>query len=206
MEEGRAEVNEVGLLGLEKERSNKEGKKEANVAITRQREFDLIPPQSIDSILSVFASPLTSPEESRVEIQNCWDLGIVRMIARILAALADSMEIPAAAGQSVLGTIKIAVMPIAKVFTMCFLGLLMASKYVNILTPSGRKLLNGVSPLPTFFAFAKRKKKPKPKPVHAVGLLAFASLLDLFPARTSRHSPQNASVVCFLVSLSLVLV
>lgn len=66
------------------------------------------------------------------------------MIARILAALADSMEIPAAAGESVLGTIKIAVMPIAKVFTMCFLGLLMASKYVNILPPSGRKLLNGV--------------------------------------------------------------
>ncbi|XP_023633461.1 protein PIN-LIKES 6 [Capsella rubella] len=53
------------------------------------------------------------------------------------------MEIPAAAGESVLGTIKIAVMPIAKVFTMCFLGLLMASKYVNILPPSGRKLLNG---------------------------------------------------------------
>ncbi|XP_019098306.1 PREDICTED: protein PIN-LIKES 6 isoform X2 [Camelina sativa] len=66
------------------------------------------------------------------------------MIARILAALADSMEIPAAAGESVLGTIKIAVMPIAKVFTMCFLGLLMASKYVNILPPSGRKLLNGL--------------------------------------------------------------
>jgi hypothetical protein len=67
------------------------------------------------------------------------------MIARILAALADSMEMPVAAGGgSVLGTIKIAVMPIAKVFTMCFLGLLMASKYVNILPPSGRKLLNGV--------------------------------------------------------------
>ncbi|KFK24696.1 hypothetical protein AALP_AA8G013000 [Arabis alpina] len=66
------------------------------------------------------------------------------MIARILAVLAESMEIPAAAGDSVLGTIKIAVMPIAKVFTMCFLGLLMASKYVNILPPSGRKLLNGL--------------------------------------------------------------
>ncbi|KAL0680066.1 hypothetical protein Bca4012_008047 [Brassica carinata] len=65
------------------------------------------------------------------------------MIARILA---DFMESPAvaAAGDSVLGTIKIAVMPIAKVFTMCFLGLLMASKYVNILPPSGRKLLNGL--------------------------------------------------------------
>ena len=27
---------------------------------------------------------------------------------------------------------------------MCFLGFFMASKYVNILPPSGRKLLNGV--------------------------------------------------------------
>lgn len=50
-----------------------------------------------------------------------------------------------AAGESLLGSIKIAVLPIAKVFTMCFLGFLMASKYVNILPESGRKLLNGVS-------------------------------------------------------------
>ncbi|KAJ0088820.1 hypothetical protein Patl1_31620 [Pistacia atlantica] len=48
------------------------------------------------------------------------------------------------AGESLLSTIKIAVMPIAKVFTMCFLGFLMASKYVNILPASGRKLLNGL--------------------------------------------------------------
>lgn len=47
-------------------------------------------------------------------------------------------------GQSVLGSIKIAVLPIAKVFTMCFLGFLMASKYINILPASGRKLLNGL--------------------------------------------------------------
>ncbi|KAH8484659.1 hypothetical protein H0E87_026427 [Populus deltoides] len=47
-------------------------------------------------------------------------------------------------GQTLLGTIKIAVLPIAKVFTMCFLGFLMASKYVNILPASGRKLLNGL--------------------------------------------------------------
>ncbi|KAJ0250359.1 hypothetical protein HA466_0137070 [Hirschfeldia incana] len=65
------------------------------------------------------------------------------MITRILSDLMD-MPTVAAAGESVLGTIKIAVMPIAKVFTMCFLGLLMASKYVNILPPSGRKLLNGL--------------------------------------------------------------
>ncbi|KAI5584708.1 hypothetical protein BDE02_06G099300 [Populus trichocarpa] len=49
-----------------------------------------------------------------------------------------------AGGQSLLNTIKIAVLPIAKVFTMCFLGFLMASKYVNILPASGRKLLNGL--------------------------------------------------------------
>jgi hypothetical protein len=48
-------------------------------------------------------------------------------------------------GQTLLGTIEIAVLPIAKVFTMCFLGFLMASKYVNILPASGRKLLNGVN-------------------------------------------------------------
>ncbi|KAL9271860.1 PIN-LIKES 6-like protein [Drosera capensis] len=47
-------------------------------------------------------------------------------------------------GESLLGTTKIAVLPIAKVFTMCFLGFLMASKYVNILPAAGRKLLNGV--------------------------------------------------------------
>uniref|UniRef100_A0A803MI64 Uncharacterized protein n=1 Tax=Chenopodium quinoa TaxID=63459 RepID=A0A803MI64_CHEQI len=47
-------------------------------------------------------------------------------------------------GQSMLSTIKIAVLPIAKVFTMCFLGFLMASKYVNILPSNGRKLLNGL--------------------------------------------------------------
>ncbi|XP_045798659.1 protein PIN-LIKES 6-like [Trifolium pratense] len=47
-------------------------------------------------------------------------------------------------GQSLLGSIKIAVLPIVKVFTMCSLGLLMASKYVNILPASGRRLLNGL--------------------------------------------------------------
>lgn len=46
--------------------------------------------------------------------------------------------------ESLLVSIKIAVLPIAKVFTMCFLGFLMASKYVNILPASGRKLLNQV--------------------------------------------------------------
>ncbi|XP_050252189.1 KH domain-containing protein At1g09660/At1g09670-like isoform X2 [Quercus robur] len=43
------------------------------------------------------------------------------------------------------GSVKDAVKArLAKVFTMCFLGFLMASKYVNILPASGRKLLNGV--------------------------------------------------------------
>lgn len=46
--------------------------------------------------------------------------------------------------ESLLSTIKIAVLPIAKVFTVCALGLFMASKYVNILPANGRKLLNGV--------------------------------------------------------------
>ncbi|CAK8542193.1 unnamed protein product [Lathyrus sativus] len=59
---------------------------------------------------------------------------------RLLMALED----PVVGGESVLGSIKIAVLPIVKVFTMCFLGLLMASKYVNILPASGRRLLNGL--------------------------------------------------------------
>ncbi|KAJ7961029.1 Auxin efflux carrier family protein [Quillaja saponaria] len=62
---------------------------------------------------------------------------------RFLSAVAVVME-NQAGGESLLGTIKIAVLPIAKVFTMCFLGFLMASKYVNILPASGRKLLNGL--------------------------------------------------------------
>ncbi|XP_059427993.1 protein PIN-LIKES 6 [Corylus avellana] len=61
---------------------------------------------------------------------------------RLLTAV--DMVNQAAGGQSLLGTIKIAVLPIAKVFTMCFLGFLMASKYVNILPANGRKLLNGL--------------------------------------------------------------
>ncbi|KAG6519779.1 hypothetical protein ZIOFF_023287 [Zingiber officinale] len=46
-------------------------------------------------------------------------------------------------GESIFASMKFAVLPIAKVFTMCFLGFLMASKYVNILSANGRKLLNG---------------------------------------------------------------
>lgn len=60
---------------------------------------------------------------------------------RFLSAIISEVQ---AGGNSLLVTIKIAVLPIAKVFTMCFLGFLMASKYVNILPASGRKLLNGV--------------------------------------------------------------
>ncbi|XP_042374333.1 protein PIN-LIKES 6-like [Zingiber officinale] len=47
-------------------------------------------------------------------------------------------------GESIFASMKFAVLPIAKVFTMCFLGFLMASKYVNILSANGRKLLNGL--------------------------------------------------------------
>ena len=62
-------------------------------------------------------------------------------VHRFLLALQNEA---AGGGESVLQSIKVAVLPIAKVFTMCFLGFLMASKYVNILPASGRKLLNGV--------------------------------------------------------------
>ncbi|MQL94951.1 hypothetical protein Taro_027619 [Colocasia esculenta] len=47
-------------------------------------------------------------------------------------------------GESILATMMFAVLPIAKVFSMCFMGFLLASKYVNILPANGRKLLNGL--------------------------------------------------------------
>ncbi|XP_074583255.1 protein PIN-LIKES 6-like [Curcuma longa] len=50
----------------------------------------------------------------------------------------------AGSGESIFASMKFAVLPIAKVFTMCFMGVLMASKYVNILPANGRKLLNGL--------------------------------------------------------------
>ncbi|KAB2039329.1 hypothetical protein ERO13_D02G001600v2 [Gossypium hirsutum] len=60
------------------------------------------------------------------------------------AVVAAATTAAAAGGQSLLGSIKIAVLPVAKVFTLCFLGFLMASKYVNIFPANGRKLLNGL--------------------------------------------------------------
>ncbi|KAE9622321.1 hypothetical protein Lal_00037015 [Lupinus albus] len=67
------------------------------------------------------------------------------MAARVvMRLLASTNEVVGRGGESVLGSIKIAVLPIAKVFTVCFLGFLMASKYVNILPSRGRKLLNGL--------------------------------------------------------------
>ncbi|KAK4798003.1 hypothetical protein SAY86_030329 [Trapa natans] len=63
-----------------------------------------------------------------------------RLETLLTAALMDAQV----GGESVLASMKIAVLPIAKVFTMCFLGFLMASKYVNILPANGRKLLNGL--------------------------------------------------------------
>lgn len=46
--------------------------------------------------------------------------------------------------ESMFEMLKFSALPIIKVFLMCSLGCLMASKYVNILTPAGRKLLNGL--------------------------------------------------------------
>lgn len=69
------------------------------------------------------------------------------MMDRVPRLLMEVLTEPQRGGESLLGSIKIAVLPIAKVFTMCFLGFLMASKYVNILPANGRKLLNGVSTL-----------------------------------------------------------
>ncbi|KAJ4793202.1 Auxin efflux carrier family protein-like [Rhynchospora pubera] len=54
------------------------------------------------------------------------------------------MEDNSSTSASLLASLKFAVLPIVKVFTMCFMGFLMASKYINILPPNGRKLLNGL--------------------------------------------------------------
>jgi hypothetical protein len=62
----------------------------------------------------------------------------------LLEALATAAH-GGTSGTSVLSMLKYAVLPIAKVFTVCLMGFLMACKYVNILQPNGRKLLNGVS-------------------------------------------------------------
>lgn len=59
-----------------------------------------------------------------------------RFLAQIL------IENQGGGGESLAGTIKIAVLPIAKVFTICFLGFLLA--YFKLLPAAGRKLLNGL--------------------------------------------------------------
>ncbi|KAH7677630.1 Membrane transport protein [Dioscorea alata] len=68
------------------------------------------------------------------------------MSARGRSVLEILMEghVVSGGGQSIFVTMKFAVLPIAKVFVMCFMGFLMASKYVNILPSNGRKLLNGL--------------------------------------------------------------
>ncbi|KAL4308874.1 hypothetical protein GQ457_01G036050 [Hibiscus cannabinus] len=68
------------------------------------------------------------------------------MASFLLSSLKEAAVVAAAAvgHHSLLGSIKIAVLPVAKVFTLCFLGFLMASKYVNIFPENGRKLLNGL--------------------------------------------------------------
>ncbi|CAL9105908.1 unnamed protein product [Musa acuminata var. zebrina] len=65
----------------------------------------------------------------------------MNMERSLLAVITDGQS---GSGESIFASMKFAVLPIAKVFTMCFLGFLMASKYVNILPANGRKLLNGL--------------------------------------------------------------
>ncbi|XP_078446824.1 auxin efflux carrier family protein isoform X2 [Wolffia australiana] len=62
------------------------------------------------------------------------------MAEYFLSAAVDNLG----GGKSLLDSMLYAVLPVAKVFTMCFLGFLMASKYVNVLPANGRKLLNGL--------------------------------------------------------------
>lgn len=109
-------------------------------------------------------------------------------------------------GESLLGSIKIAVLPIAKVFTMCFLGFLMASKYVNILPAHGRKLLNGVRvgvPIITCMPVGTTLQiilTTLPF-CHAVGLFTFTSVLDILSTWSSYHLRENAPVVTIIISV-----
>ncbi|XP_006644905.1 protein PIN-LIKES 6-like [Oryza brachyantha] len=61
----------------------------------------------------------------------------------LMEALATAVQ-GGAVGTSIFDMAKYAMLPIAKVFTVCFMGFLMASKYINILQPNGRRLLNGL--------------------------------------------------------------
>lgn len=104
-------------------------------------------------------------------------------------------------GESLIGTIKIAVLPIAKVFTVCSLGLLMASKYVNILPAHGRKLLNGVrrnsgisNRILDFWYYVVPTNEFATCSL-AAGFLTFASMFDILSTRTSHHLGENARVV-----------
>jgi hypothetical protein len=131
----------------------------------------------------------------------CFVIGMERLLSAVNQAAAEAgVGVP---GESLLGTIKIAVLPIAKVFTMCFLGFLMASKYVNILPANGRKLLNGVCQfllllqVPTLqiiFSISKIEKLTHCFPLlcHAVGLFTFASLFDILSTWSSCHHRENA--------------
>lgn len=97
---------------------------------------------------------------------------MMRMLAQVLMGTQGG-------GQSLFSTIKIAILPIAKVFTMCFLGFLMASKYVNILPTSGRKLLNGVILILilSFFFFFFSNSLISSSPAYLIG---FCSLQLVF--------------------------
>lgn len=73
------------------------------------------------------------------------DFGSVKNLGKMAVKRILSVVMNAeVGGESLFDSIKIAVLPIAKVLTVCFLGFLMASKYVNVLPAHGRKLLNGL--------------------------------------------------------------
>lgn len=119
-------------------------------------------------------------------------------VERILLALQNE----GAGGESLLGSIKIAVMPIVKVFTMCSLGLLMASKYVNILPASGRKLLNGVCNYVCMYVCVclmhvacAIKFSLILLLLLAAGLYTLATLLDFLPIGTSCYFGEDACLV-----------
>lgn len=140
----------------------------------------------------------------------------MKRVARLLeevAMVAGEAAVGTVGGESLLSTIGIAVMPIAKVFTMCLLGFLMASKYVNILPANGRRMLNGVRasfinfPVRFFFYLASVQFLDDFCLIVcffgiAAGLFALAPLSDILATWASNHLAENDGVVGVLTLFS----
>ncbi|URE24459.1 auxin efflux carrier component [Musa troglodytarum] len=107
--------------------------------------------------------------------------------------LAVVMDGQSGSSESVFALMKFAVLPIAKVFTMCFMGFLMASKYANILPANGRKLLNGMLAPPPGETFdgADEENLPIKVPVNDSASVQVPLLTSKEPEITGHESSRQ---------------